>query len=318
MNHTFQDQRMTHLHQIDSTTLNSDGLEKISAAKKRWPMRMLRLIENLACPHCHGELVERAHDFQCVRCEKSYPIRNGKIYFIEPVKAEDALDVVKSRLKNFLGPKYYHMAVSIVGPSYPFNYGYAVRQQVDPMEQLVIDLGCGNYRIDENVVTLDGTDYEAVDIVADISALPFKDGAIDALCSCSVLEHVADLGGSVDEISRCTRSDGLGIHYIPFMYPFHASPHDYTRLTYIGAARLFTGWKLIEQRNATGPISLFLICFVEFMSTLLSCGVQRLKAPIYLFFCALTFPVKFFDAPFIGRPSFLGLAPTILTVVRKP
>ena len=54
-----------------------------------------------------------------MQCGKAYPIRNGKIYFVEPVKAEDALDLVKGRFKKFLGPKYYHLAVNIIGPSYP-------------------------------------------------------------------------------------------------------------------------------------------------------------------------------------------------------
>lgn len=281
-------------------------------------MHMRRLINHLACPLCHGDVDERHHDFQCLQCGETYPIRNGKIYFVEPAQAEDALDVVKNRLKKYLGPSFYHVAVNIIGPSYPFNYGRAVRCHIDPTTQLVVDLGCGNYRIGKDIVTLDGTDYEAVDIVADLASLPFKDGAIDALCSCSVLEHVSDLGSAIDEITRCTRPNGLGIHFIPFMFPFHASPHDYTRLTHAGAARLFMGWKLIEQRSATGPVSLFLICFVEFMSVLLSFGIQRLKAPIYLFFCLLTFPIKILDMPFVDRPSFLGLAPTILTVVRKP
>ncbi len=78
------------------------------------------------------------------------------------------------------------------------------------------------------------------------------------------------------------------------------------------------GWDVVEQRATAGPISLFLICSLEFVSALLSFGNERVKAVVYLLFCLVVFPLKFLDAPFVGRKQFLGLAPTILTVFRKP
>lgn len=278
---------------------------------------MARLIGQLACPACHADVTEASDQFRCVACSASYAIRNGRIYFVEPLRAEDALDVIKHRLKRLLGRAYYTIGVTILGPSFPFNYAAAIRKHVDPAAQLVVDLGSGNRRIDDDIVTLDATDYDAVDIVARLEALPFKTERIDALCSCSLLEHVPDLGSALSEIARCTRQGGLSIHFVPFMYPFHASPYDFRRWTHVGAAELLRGWDVVEQRAATGPISLFLICFNEFIASLLSMGISRLKAPIYLMTCLLTFPIKFLDALFIGRKSFIGLAPTILTVARK-
>ena len=262
--------------------------------------------------------MEAADRFCCDGCGASYPIRNSRIYFAEPLDAEDALDVVKSWLKHYLGSLYYTVGVNILAPSFPFNYKAAIRQRVDPSRRLVVDLGCGNRRIDDEIVTLDATDYDAVDIVARLENLPFKSGAIDALCSRSVLEHVPDLDAAVAEITRCTAPGGLSIHFVPFMFPFHASPCDFRRWTHVGATQLLRGWDVIEQRAAAGPISLFLICFLEFASTLLSFGSERLKAVVYLLFCLLVFPFKFLDAPFIGRKAFLGMAPTLLTVFRKP
>ena len=259
-----------------------------------------------------------AEGFNCRRCDKLYPVRTGKIYFIQPLKAEDTLDSIKLRLKRLLGKNYYRIGVDIFAPSYPFNYGAAIRQHVDSRAKLVVDLGCGNFRVDDEIVTLDANDYDAVDIVASLEALPFKDASIDAMCTRSVLEHIPDLTLGVSEIARCTRPAGLGVHYIPFMYPFHASPYDFHRVTHVGATRLFLGWDVIEQRGTTGPISLFLICFNEFFASMLSMGNPRIKAPVYLAICILTFPIKFLDALFVGRKAFIGLAPTILTVVRKP
>jgi SAM-dependent methyltransferase len=289
-----------------------------SSPVARLSERLQRIFPLLACPDCRSGLERRPKALDCLACHKSYPIRNNKIYFIQPLNAEDALDTIKLRLKRILGTSYYKIGVDIVAPSYPFNYGAAIRKHVDPVRALIVDLGCGNFRVDENIITLDANDYDAVDIVASIEALPFKDSSLDAICSRSVLEHVPDLMQAISEIARCTRSGGIGVHYIPFMYPFHASPYDFHRVTHVGAARLFLGWDLLEQRGATGPISLFLICLNEFVASLISMGNLRVKAPIYLLTCMLTFPIKFLDIFFVGRKSFIGLAPTIVTAVRKP
>ena len=225
---------------------------------------------------------------------------------------------MKDQLKRYLGSSYYRLGVTIFAPGFPFNYGAAIRRHVDPRHQIVVDVGSGNNRIDQNIIALDAIDYAAVDIVADIDALPFKADAIDALCNRSVLEHVPNPLHASAELARCTRPGGLGIHVIPFLFPYHASPIDYTRLTHTGAAGLFSGWTVVEQRNTTGPVTLFLVCLLEFLSALLSLGRPQLKAFIYLSLCLLVFPLKVLDAPFIGRRAFLGMAPTILTIVRKP
>jgi len=297
-----------------SATTARSAVEPVAS----WPARLARLVPLLCCPTCKGDLQAGSDAFRCGACRKSYPVRRGKIYFLEPLSAEDTLDSIKLRLKRYLGASYYKIGVNILAPSYPFNYGAAIRKHVDARKEIVVDLGCGNNRVSEDIATLDANDYDAVDIVASLEALPFKNSAIDALCSRSVLEHVPDLMLACSEIARCTRPGGLGIHFIPFMFPFHASPYDFHRVTHVGATRLFLGWDLIEQRGTAGPISLLLICFNEFIASLLSMGNSRVKALVYLAVCLMTFPIKFLDVVFVGRKSFIGLAPTILTVVRKP
>jgi ubiquinone/menaquinone biosynthesis C-methylase UbiE len=63
-------------------------------------------------------------------------------------------------------------------------------------------------------------DYDAVDIVCTLDALPFRDGEVDALVSRSVLEHVAAPSAVLAEFARCTRPGGIGIHMIPFLFPY--------------------------------------------------------------------------------------------------
>ncbi len=292
--------------------------EESDARLSGWPLRLRRILPALTCPACQGELKPSCDAVTCASCRERFPVRGGKIHFIESPAAVDDLDSIKRRLKNWLGNAYYSLGVRIVSPTYPFNFRKAVSQHCRPDQELVVDLGSGNNRLSDNIIALDAVDYDTVDIVADLARLPFRTASIDGFASRSVLEHLPDLPAAMRELVRCTRSGGVGVHLIPFLYPYHASPHDYQRLTHSGAARLFPGWTLLGQRNATGPATLFVVCLAEFLSIVLSLGHSRVRPIAYLSCCLLLFPLKFLDAPFVGRDSFLGLAPTILTVVRKP
>jgi len=279
--------------------------------------RLERLKPILACPSDGGSLEYSAQAAQCQVCQASYPIARGKIYFVDVPERGDALDGLKGRLKRWLGKYYYTIGLHVVAPTYPFNYRRRIVQWLDPRQHLVVDVGCGNHRIDENIIGLDLYDYDAVDIVCNLEALPFKPQSVDAFVSRSVLEHVADPVRVVQHMYRCTRTEGLSLHLIPFLFPFHASPFDFQRYTHKGLALLFKEWEVIEQTNATGPVTLGLISAIECLSILLSGGREQIKAYAYLLLCLLLFPLKYLDALFVNRRSFLTLAPTIFLVVRK-
>jgi SAM-dependent methyltransferase len=280
--------------------------------------RLTRLESALACPRCTASLTFLDVTVGCDGCGSHYPIRDGKIYFVEPPRPVDALDRLKDRLKRRLGRRYYSIGVDVLTPTYPFAYRAWVRRYVDPGRQLVVDVGCGNHRIDPDVIGLDLVDYDAVDLVCDLDALPFKPASVDAFVSRSVLEHVPDPAGVVRRFRALTKPDGVGLHLIPFLFPFHASPHDFQRFTHRGLERLFEGWTIVAQTNATGPITLALTAGIEFLSVVLSLGRERVKPYVYLALCGMLFPLKYLDGPFVGRRAFLTLAPTIVTVVRKP
>ncbi|MCK1364137.1 methyltransferase domain-containing protein [Bradyrhizobium sp. 62] len=271
----------------------------------------------LCCPACRADLFDTAGSLRCSSCSAEYPVRGGKIYFIDVPEATDELDIVKYRLKKALGKFYYAWGITIFAPTFPFNYRAAVLRLADPDKQLVVDIGAGNHRIDPRILTIDLFDYAATDIVCDLSNLPFRDESVDAFISRSVLEHVPGLSEICKHLARATRKGGLAAHLIPFMFPFHASPHDYQRLTHVGAANLFPGFELLEQRNATGPFTLLTLLLIEVLAATFSLGSERLKALLYLVFCLFFFPIKFLDFAFVGRSSMLRVAPTIFTVTRK-
>jgi SAM-dependent methyltransferase len=279
--------------------------------------RLERLKPALSCPNCCGGLDFKNTSATCRECSAVYPIRNGRIYFVNVPEHTDELDKIKGRLKKWLGKYYYDIGIKIFAPTYPFDYIGWIRRYLNPATQIVVDVGCGNQRIDEHIICLDFFDYDAVDIVCDLSALPFKPNSVDAYVSRSVLEHVPNPSGIVAHFHRCTKVGGLGLHLIPFLFPFHASPSDFQRYTHKGLEMLFREWEIVEQTNATGPITLGLLNTIEFLSIMFSLGQAQVKAFIYLLLCSLLFPLKYLDALFVNRKSFLSMAPSIFTVVRK-
>lgn len=282
------------------------------------PPRLARFLPALACPACGASLESAPDALRCTGCATQFPVRDGRVYFRDAAERSDRVDSLKGRLKTLLGRWYYVIGVRVLAPTYPFPFVRRLRRHLDCSRHLVIDAGCGVHRCDEHALGLDLYDYPAVDVVCDLQALPFRAGSLDAIVTRSVLEHVPDPEAVVGGFLRCTRAGGLGMHQVPFLFPFHASPHDYRRFTHMGLRQLFGKWQMVEQLNSGGPVTLALLATIELLATMLSFGRPGLKGALYLFFCGCLFPLKFLDAPFIGREAMLPMAPSIFVHVVKP
>ena len=280
--------------------------------------RLERLKPALACPRCQSALEFDATAVICTPCAAQYPIRDGRVYFVECPERSDELDRLKGWLKDRLGRAYYTVGIRILAPTFPFNFAARVRRYVDPAAALVVDAGSGNNRIHPDIICVDMFDYDAVDVVCGLDALPFRTASVDAFVSRSVIEHVPAPATVVCEFDRCTRPGGYGIHMMPFLFPFHASPADYHRFTHEGQRMLFSRWQHVETMNPTGPVTVALVVLLEALATILSFNRPGPKSVIYLLLCGVLFPLKFLDWPFVDRRAFLGCAATILSVVRKP
>jgi SAM-dependent methyltransferase len=91
-----------------------------------------------------------------------------------------------------------------------------------------LDLGIGDT----------GWNYSNLDVVGDLCALPFPDGAFDACLNVVTLEHVKDPARVLREIGRALAPGGRLLLIAPFEWEEHQQPHDYFRFTRYSLAYL--------------------------------------------------------------------------------
>jgi len=74
-------------------------------------------------------------------------------------------------------------------------------------------------------------DYGKLDAVADLTALPFREGCFDACINIVTLEHVREPAAALQEIQRTLAPGGKLLMIVPHEWEVHQSPHDYLRST---------------------------------------------------------------------------------------
>ena len=181
----------------------------------------------------------------------------------------------------------------------------------------ILNLGSGPRIIAKEVTNVDIHPYIGVDIVADIMAVPCADASVSGIISENMLEHVRDSGAAVAEMHRLLKAGGLAYIEAPFLYPFHASPSDYSRWSKRGLLELFKDFEVLECGVRGGPFSALNAYLCHFVGFLFSGGSDML----YSFFTNVAmfvfFPIKYFDLVFAHFPNAEHLAADLYIVVRK-
>lgn len=97
-------------------------------------------------------------------------------------------------------------------------------------------------------------DYSRLDVVGDLGALPFRNGAFDAALNIVTLEHVKEPLCVLSEIARTLAPGARLLLIAPHEWEEHQQPHDYFRYTRYGLAHLLrrAGFDEIEIRPAGG------------------------------------------------------------------
>ena len=188
--------------------------------------------------------------------------------------------------------------------------------QFGGVDRVVLNLGAGTTTY-SNVISVDGSKYPTVDVVANLEDLPFKSGCADAVMSIGVLEHVSDPQKHIKEMKRVLKPGGVVFCFIPFIQPFHASPYDFQRYTKKGMSKLFSDFSIDYIKVGAGPTSSLVWVLQEWLALFLSFGNSRLyKLLVPLMWCLS--PLKILDFFLVHHPNAEVVASGFLLQARKP
>ena len=280
-----------------------------------------RVRPSLACPSCRGALVEDRFvrtALRCATCGVTARRGDGAFHFqglAAETQQRDWLNGIKAKAKQTFG-RWYPLAIDVLAPVYG-DSGIDAFLASFADDALVVDLGSGTSVYADHVVAVDGYAYDNVHVVCDLAALPFADGAVDGIISQAVLEHVPDPAAHVAEMLRVLRPGGRVHCFFPFMQGFHASPHDYSRMTINGLLHLFRDFTECHARVAGGPTSGLLWTLQEWLAIAGSFGSERLYRALVPLTWVLS-PLKYLDSILMKHPAAHVIASGFVIEATKP
>lgn len=74
-------------------------------------------------------------------------------------------------------------------------------------------------------------DYTCIDVIADLSVLPFQSESFDACINIVTLEHLPEPARALEEMYRVLGPEGKLLMIAPHEWEVHQAPHDYFRYT---------------------------------------------------------------------------------------
>ena len=165
---------------------------------------------------------------------------------------------IADRLPGFLRRHILHFEASIEDALAEFAQGVRAGDRV-------LDAGAGEGRHSKYfpaarycgvdlAVGDAGWNYGGLDAIADLDALPFRDGAFAACINIVTLEHVRQPHRVLRELALALRPGGRLLLVVPHEWEVHQAPHDYFRYTLHGVAYLLeqAGLEKIEIRPVGG------------------------------------------------------------------
>ncbi|MBL8178758.1 MAG: class I SAM-dependent methyltransferase [Bryobacterales bacterium] len=80
--------------------------------------------------------------------------------------------------------------------------------------------------------------YAGLDVLCDLTRLPFPDGTFDGCLNIVTLEHVREPQAVIGELGRTLKRGGRLFLVVPQDWEVHQAPHDYFRYTRYGVRHL--------------------------------------------------------------------------------
>jgi SAM-dependent methyltransferase len=97
-------------------------------------------------------------------------------------------------------------------------------------------------------------DYTRLDVVADLTALPFRSGQFEAAIHIVTIEHLSEPARALAEVARSLAAGGRLLVAAPHEWEVHQPPHDYFRYTRYGLRYVLekAGFEVCDVRPAGG------------------------------------------------------------------
>lgn len=133
----------------------------------------------------------------------------------------------------------------------------------------VLDVGCGGKPYESlfegrcaEYLGCDPYPSDDATVACPADALAFEDDSFDAVVTFQVLEHIPRPWAAVAECARVLKPGGFLLATAPFVFPHHASPHDFYRYTHEGLAQLALEAGLEAEEITAQVPSLATLCLL--------------------------------------------------------
>ena len=179
------------------------------------------LISLIQCPECQNRLIQSEHQFACDRCDRGYPIVDGRFVDLRPAVA---FEEQTKYLDESLHADGRHERVS--PPLLTAGVRHRMLRRLLPFtsSDRVVDLGCGSGRAlywnrdsRADLIGIDASPYFSEEaskhidlVVGDLRQLPVANGAFTKAISLDVVEHLSRDGvrAMLMEAHRVLDDDG--------------------------------------------------------------------------------------------------------------
>jgi hypothetical protein len=178
---------------------------------------------------------------------------------------------------------------------------------MNPRENIVAPLGRWNLYIGgggcivDGYINLDLFGLPGVNVVADVTHLPFPDAIFQRIECDAVLEHVRLPEIVMKEIERVLQPGGFAHVVTPFCHPFHECPKDYRRFTPEGLESMGGNLRVVAKGWRTGPTATILVFLLEYLKLMLPWRWWRILA--HGVFGWLLFPFRYLDLLLLKSPQ---------------
>jgi SAM-dependent methyltransferase len=292
------------------------------AQKPRSSDRVAELRESTRCADCGASL--QGEDWRCVACGRLH--RPAKMRPVDCLRAEERIAAsgeldrdTENRFKNYFKqwPRLYRFLTILIAPVLFTGTTIQKFLRSFPTDARLLNVGSGSTREHTDVVNVDIFPFPNVDILAPGDRLPFQDDVFDAVCSEQVLEHVTRPLDVAREMIRVTKPGGLLYVSVPFIYPYHPSPGDYTRWTREGVREMMYGCEVVETGITMGPTSGMLVVLSMWFATFFSFGITPLRKTLNFLFMIVLTPLKLLDIVYAYLPGAEDVAAGVYIIARK-